>query len=111
MFRTKKNSLSSKFWIDLCFIVWFIYLNFTVVKGKNYTRFVSKGTSVIMKQVNNDFRAFILIDKNLHEQQQSSFLNWFEKHYLNYKNLLDEILVKFILICFNCLKIIIKKNF
>ena len=35
------------------------------------------------------FRAFILIDKNLLEQQQSSFLNWFEKHYINYKNLLD----------------------
>ena len=43
-----------------------------------------------MKQVNNDFRAIILIDENLLEQQQSSFLNWFEKHYINYKNLLDK---------------------
>ncbi len=69
--------------------------------------------AVIMKQVNNDFRAIILIDENLLEQQQPSFLNWFEKHSINYINLLDKkskIFVKFILICFNCLKIIIKKN-
>ena len=65
-------------------------LNFTVVKGKNYTRFALKGSSVTMTQVNNDFRAIILMDENFLRQQQPPFLNRFEKHHVNFKNLLDK---------------------
>ena len=65
-------------------------LNFTVVKGKNYTRFALKGSSVTMTQVNNDFRAIILMDENLLLKQQPPFLNRFEKHYINFENLLEK---------------------
>ena len=43
-----------------------------------------------MTQVNNDFRAIILMDENLLLKQQPPFLNRFEKHYINFENLLEK---------------------
>ena len=64
----------------------YIYLN-----GK---KFVYLGESQSLTLVNDNFKVIVLVNKKQIEEQEPPFLNRFEKHIINYSNLLNEDLLK-----------------
>ena len=57
-------------------------------------KFVYLGESQSLSLVNDNFKVIVLVNKKQIEEQEPPFLNRFEKHIINYSNLLNEDLLK-----------------
>ena len=65
--------------------------SYTYLDGK---KFVYLGESQSLTLVHDNFKVIVLIDKKQIEEQEPPFLNRFEKHIINYTNLLNENLIQ-----------------
>ena len=65
--------------------------SYTYLDGK---KFVHLGESQSLTLVHDNFKVIVLINKKQIEEQEPPFLNRFEKHIINYTNLLSENLLK-----------------
>ena len=74
----------------------YIYLN-----GK---KFVHLGESKSLSLVNNKFKVIVLVEKDQIENQEPPFLNRFEKHIINFSNLLNKELQEISKEIYNTLK-------
>ena len=63
--------------------------NFTVVSGKSYARIALGTSNNAMSLVHDNFRCIILVDDKAIDNQDSPFLNRFEKHILSFDNLIE----------------------
>ena len=63
--------------------------NFTVVSGKNYARIALGTSNNAMSLVHDNFRCIILVDDKAIDNQDSPFLNRFEKHILSFDTLIN----------------------
>ena len=61
--------------------------SYTYLNGK---KFVYLGESDTLTLVNDNFKVIVLVDKKQIEEQEPPFLNRFEKHIINYTNLLNK---------------------
>ena len=67
--------------------------NFTVVSDKNYARIAIGSSNNTFSFVNDDFRCIILVDQNIIDEEESPFLNRFEKHIISFEYLLSKELI------------------
>ena len=67
--------------------------NFTVFYNKNYARLALGSTTNIYSYVNNKFRCIINVGENEMSQQESPFLNRFEKQVISFGHLLNKDLI------------------
>ena len=65
--------------------------SYTYLEGK---KFVRLGESESLTLVNDNFKVIVLVDRKQIEEQEPPFLNRFEKHIINYSNLLNQDLLK-----------------
>ena len=65
--------------------------SYTYLDGK---KFVHLGESQSLALVNDNFKVIVLVNKKQIEEQEPPFLNRFEKHIINYTNLLSKDLLK-----------------
>ena len=68
--------------------------NFTVVGERNYARISIGPTINHYSYVNENFKCIVDVDSNKIDQQETPFLNRFEKHIISFESLLNEELIK-----------------
>ena len=82
--------------------------NFTVESNRNFAR-VSLGTNSTYCIVNDNFKCIIIVDKDKIQNEETPFVNRFEKFIISFKELLSDELIKKADEIYNTLKILISR--